>query len=809
MTVPASNPRTAIDYSFEDHADNEDGVRVERQRQYDDGWGPWQIVETLPANAGTGTVTGTDDTVSPGNTYRYRFTAFTEDATNTSVATASVTTESSGESRTRRNAAGWTVEIEHSSGRVLRPRLLDDPEFTPALQSKPECRIPVPRDEKWQASGFEDARVSVWKDGKIRPIETLDDVELKPGRTVLVASGGRQLDDRVTAEFDDEAAHLAAKQLGQNNTSYQMNVDDPASTVQSDTVMQSGDTESELRDELASAIEPADPIAVADGQLSLLQSCFVAEGESPTDEFDPDYATSRDVLSGGSGRGVGSDGAWLEWEFTPEYRIPASDVAVAARLDAQTSLQGFSLSVNGDEVASHVGGGTVDVEWMQFPDVFNGDGYTGADLPAGEPVTVRLEGVGSTGVTTIFDVVALYDTGGRYGSEFSFTFDNDNGGDAGYLAGPEETPDEFEVAFETVGTAFNVVGAEIMVTMAQTEGAHRLELSNDDGVTWQSATDTASFETAFGSAGASIQWRLTLSRYGSRSDATPTQGYKGQALDGFELRADLEDTPVLDAFGVDGSLIEAWTSIAGYGRMIWSLERDQDGWRVEWTQPGQRQADIDASLIDYTVTKSTSNRYEKAVIKGGNQPVRGEEWTAQAGEWVGLAESELVAGTQIVRDPATGSSGFEQGADYALDRTQGRIKALSGGSLADGAAYEIDYEFKPVGEYTAADAGESPRTVVRTRPELASVRACQQAALYLIQRVQEPQWSARVVVPHVADISLVDALSWAELPADKRLEVQEIEQTPRETVLHLGNWESPGRVLDDFAQRISANSSRV
>jgi len=209
------------------------------------------------------------------------------------------------------------------------------------------------------------------------------------------------------------------------------------------------------------------------------------------------------------------------------------------------------------------------------------------------------------------------------------------------------------------------------------------------------------------------------------------------------------------------------------------------------------------------VDKSTENRYEKAVIKGGNQPVVGEQFTAQHDTWVALDQSGLVSGTDIVRDPDTGER-FKLGTDYELDRSGGRIKTLSSGSMTDGSVYETDYEHKPQASYTAADAGENPKTVVRTRPELASDRACEQAALYLIQRVQEPQWSAEVTIPQAdGNLSLVDDIAWANLPTNgERMEVRDLEQSPEQTILHLGNWESPRAVLDDFAARISATEQR-
>ena len=804
-SLSSSSPLTEVDLSFDDHADNEDGVRVLRQREYDYGWGPWQEVKDLGPNAGTGTVAAVDDTVSPDNTYRYKFEAYTEDATNTSTTTSAVTTDASGRPRERTGSKGWEVKVEHPTAGPIRPRLLDDPSFKPALRDYPRVEIPIPRDEKWQATAFEDADLSVWKDGRIRPIDTLVDVRMELGRTVLVGKGGRELEDRVQAEFDDEAAHLAAEQLGQNNTSYQMNVDDPSSSTSSNTVMQSAETNSELRDALATPIAETDPVEIADGRLNLLQSCFPSEGLD-RDRGSGVLVDEDPAYSGGQAAYIAADGAKLEFDITPDYDIPASAVGVQVR-DKSADTPEVTITLNGDTVdVVPSSGGSISLGWSDLTDGrYSGDGYTGGTLSAGTTYTLTLK-VTTAGSNDAYlvDHVAVYDT------RFNYNFDDDNGGAGGYLAGPELKPDAFEVLFADVPTAFNVTAGEIVVAIDDTSGAMALDLSNDGGANWAGpAANTANFEMGFASAGSSIRWRLSLSRYGSQTDATPTQGIHGQSLDSFTLRADLEDTPVLDAFKIDGSLKDGWNDIARYGNFIWSLERDENGWRVEWTQPGQRTTDVDEDLADYQVDKSTEYRYKKAIIKGGNQPVVGEQFTTQHDSWVALDQSELVSGSDIVRDPDSGAT-YELGIDYELDRTQGRIKVLSGGGMADGSVSEIDYEYKPVGSYTAPDAGSDPKTIVRTRPGLASNRACDQAALYLIQRVQEPRWSAEVTVPHIAGMSLVDAVAWTGLPTrGERVEIQDIQQAPGQTVLHLGNWESPGAVLDDFAQRISENATRA
>jgi hypothetical protein len=288
------------------------------------------------------------------------------------------------------------------------------------------------------------------------------------------------------------------------------------------------------------------------------------------------------------------------------------------------------------------------------------------------------------------------------------------------------------------------------------------------------------------------------------------EGFMPQRVESVTVYADLEDTPVLDAQKYDASLADVLNQIAEYGNFVWELQRDTSGWRIEWTEPGLRTATADASIVDYQVTKDVESKYLKAVVKGAAQPVRSEPFTATHGVWVDLEQSNLVSTTEIVRDPSSGTV-FSLGTDYELDRTDGRIKTLSGGSMTDGGGYEIDYQYKVDGSYTADTAGSSPPTVIRTVPSLASNRACQHAALYLVQRVQEPRWSATVTIPRdEAGRSLVDDLALEDLPTKgERMVVREIEQTPEQVVLRLGSRQSVGEVISDIQNRVSSVSDRV
>ncbi len=789
--------KTSADVSWDDQADNEDGFRVYHAREYDYGWGPWQQVADIDANTGTGTVTYTDTELSPGNTYKWQVEAYTEDATATAE-TVSATTTTSGRPRTKTSASGWYVEVEHPSGQTLRPQLLDDPEFTPALNDYPTVEIPVPRDERWQANAFEEAPLSVWQDGCILPIDELVNVRMEPGRTVLEGRGGSALEDRVQAEYDNTEAHVAAKELGQNNTTYTMNVDDPASSTQSNTEMQSADTSSELQGELNSPFDATDPLYIQNGVVKTYQTCWTREAEQP-DSTGGSIGTTIDDTDSSDSAALffNESGLWAEYQVTPEYDIPAGEFVVAHR--GRTSEYG----TNTFDITAYVEGEDLgQVTLAPGPAWTTSYAYSNP-ISAGETVTVRLESSGSGDEAWLGDVIAPRDQ--RYSYNDSNNLDSNN-----YLPGPEYHPDAVDVIFEDEDSAFNVAGGRLEVSMNDVSNGQAIAISNDDGSSYITASNTSTLEQDFSSAGTSIRARVTLSRYGSQSK-TPTTGVQSQALDAYTLYADLEDTPVLDAQKYDGQLKDVFNQIANYGNFIWELRRrDASSWSVEWTQPGQRTADSDASIVEYSVGKNVEASYEKAVIKGAAQPVRGEQFTSNHDSWVDLNQANLVPATNIVRDPSTGTV-YSLGSDYELDRSQGRIKVLSSGSMSDATTYEVDYEYKTQGSYTASGAGSDPDTIVRTISSLASNRACEQAALYLIQRVQEPLWEATVTLPkNDAGRSLVDDLALEDLPTQgERMEVQQIEQTPERVVLQLGSRQSVGEVINDIQSRISSVSDRV
>lgn len=806
-SLSTTAPKTEIDLSWDDHADNEDGFLVKRSREYEYGWGPWEEVADVAALSGTSTVEYTDDTVSPGNTYKYHVEVYTEDGTTDSAETGTVTTDSSGKPRTQTGSDDWEVRVEHQSGQDVRPQILDDPTFLPTLNDYPRVEIPVPRDEKWQAAGFEEAPLSVWKDGEILPIDILINVRLEEDRAVLEGRGGSELAKRVQAEYDNTEAHAAARNLVQDNTSYGTNVDDPASGTESDTKMQSASTTSEFQS--VTSRTSTDPFRIQDDAIKTCQTNFPIQAASIDADYSGTYyqidgnVTSDNSDTYGEAVRLESDNDYVEVSFTPEYDIPSGSPMPYVRWGNPDVVlsDGHKLIIelDGSNVLETVNGFGLNSNWSWF-DVSPVD-WT---LSGGATHTVSIKVVSTASEDVYIDILGLAD------DRFTYTWDDQV--DSNYaLSGPETHPNAVDVEFESATSAFNVVGGKIDGTWDDTSNSQAVALSNDDGTSWTSGNNTADFSTDFSDPGSSIKWKATLSRYGSRSGVTPTTGYQSQTILSYTLYADLEDTPVLDGQKYDGALLDVLKRIAEYGNFIWELRRDQqNGWTVEWTQPGQRTADADDGIADYSVSKSVEKAYEKVVIKGAAQPVRGEEFTADVGNPVALGHEHLVPATDIVRNPGDGTT-YELGTDYELNRSKGEITVLSGGSMSDGTTYEIDYRYKTQGSYTSKAAGSDPDTLVKTIPNVTSNRGCEQAALYLVQRIQDPVWNASVTIPRAeAGRSLVDDLLLEDLPTDgTRMEIRNLEQTPRSVRLELGSRKSIGDLISDLNSRVNSVADRV
>jgi len=790
---------TSVDLSWTDNADNEDGFRLRRRRDYNGSWGPWRLVETLAPD----TTSTTDDTVAPERTYQYELVAFTDDASATSNQV-QATTDSSGAAQRRLSAAETRVEVDHPDvSEPLTPRILDDPEWKPSLNGTPQVDIPVPANEKWLADAFDDAPMRVWLDGDRLPIETLETVRTQPDRYVLI--GGLDLDTRVELDVQEQEAHLTAEDVI-DQTPYTADVDEPDVTVETETA-QTADTEAEWTANLPSIPNDKPVTVTSDGVLRPQQTLFWAEAEGDEADVQSESLFADPNASGEFGEVFRSSIHSLDYTTTFDHD-PSDGVEVAFRLKPETPDKNpaFSISINGTEVES------VGAEIPGLDDF----GYFGGTLAsadtAGE-VTVEIETsdytVDNDGL--IVDGVAVYDP--RYHSRGSFA---NNVGPSGHLSLGSNGNYPGLVRQQTEDTTFaeQVVGGFLEAAYNNVGGQQEVAISQDQGSNWTVATNSETVSKNWGAGTPQIRARFGLSSYGSRSTATPTQGFNAQEVDLYELDADFDSTPLLVDRTFDASAESVLRNIADYANSLWEARWDDsaDGIAIVWTQPGQRTSDIDPAIVSYDVDKSTENQATKVVIKGSSTPVSGAQLTADHGVSQELTTQTILTGSEAVRDPDTGTQ-YERGTDYAMDYgAPASITTLASGSLVDGDVYEISYQKQPEGEYAVPSYDASvDEPLVRTIPAATSNRECQQAAIYLANELKDPLFSASVTVSRLdAGLSLVDDVDLADLP-DRvaRMEVQNVTQGPQNVTLQLGSRSPLQELLSRYGSRLGAAEKRL
>jgi hypothetical protein len=705
------------------------------------------------------------------------------------------------------SASGWDVFVDHADADApLTPRVIAEASrVTPRLlnSGRPTAEIAVPRDEKWQDGGFERTSIEVWRDGELQPIDRLDSVRMEPGRTVLECSGATELEQHVDVEYRQEAGHTAADTIVSNNTTYATNVDDPA-TGSDEELMQEADTEAELDTREESWDAPVHSPA-GGSTVAVRQTCWTTEAEAY------DRAGTVSVNSGQSDASGGeeialqvSGGNSVEWDFTTDYDIDASDFAAAVRTKAEGAGPGVpdvGVYLDGDKVADDCFSFSGGYQWTVVDAQSTGFGLSGTISAGSHTLKLQIDFVPSDPYSPVIDVVAPRDG--------SFSYTDDNSLTNGYLDGPELYPaDGAPAEFVDASAIRSIVAGRVGSDWNNTAGGQAVEISNDGGQTWQTATNSETIDASFPSGGSTIRFRAQLSGGGTRDTATPRTGYVAQELDSYELYADLEDTPQLVNQGFEGSIREVLGEIADQGDFVAEMTRSfADGYQLEWTKPGQREADVAPDVVEYDVQKDSGAVYEEAIIDGKLIPREGETVTADHGTWVDLDEDHLDQTSETVTEGGTERT---LDSDYEMDWQGGRIRTLSSGSITDGATLTVGYDYKARGSYTHPSAGSNPRTIHRTLPGLTTDRGCEEAALRLISDVIDPLWTARVTIPKdLAGASLVDDLAIEGVPADVRLEVWSVEDSPEQTVLQLGSRDQVEEIVSRLQQRIQSTESRV
>ncbi|GAB7010455.1 fibronectin type III domain-containing protein [Halorubrum trueperi] len=795
---------TSVTLGWTEYADNEDGQLVIRERRLSDGsWGR----ERELADVGVNTETYTDDTAQADREYRYRirsYTAYAEADSNT----VTVSTPALDGVRDRHiPVTGPYVEIDTTDQIEPLTPTVTDYDWSPNVNERPSVKITVPESDRWEELKGQPMRV--WIDGTQLPIDTLEGTRTTTGdrgsATVLEASGASQLDPYTDdIQFEARENHLAGEELIAEYTDYDANVDDPATDTRSDVLMlqESGVA---LEEPLADAIDPTDPLEVRQiGGIRRLQTGWFVEAEDAETNLGvylADNYGDAGAWSGGQALRLNSVGDEFEVSISTDHEIPEGELVFDLLEAVEGEAPAFDISFDGDVVESIPTGGLnsdadqFDLSWG--PEFFLNE--DGAVAPGSHTVTVT--------VTTETDGDMWVDATHIRDDRDSFVFDDTP--ENGVVQGPEQFPGVIHVVFDDVGSVEQVIAGEFTVEMSSTAGDQAVAISNDEGANWIEASNSESVSGSFAGATQQIRARVTLSGYAADPSSSPARGDSGQSVDEIDLRADLEDTPVLLDKQYRDRLSNVLAEIADGGRMVWEARRDPDadpndetGIIIEWTQIGQRTRASTAPTTSLEKRTTIEDTYERVIVFGRSKDVEGSTFAQSGGSTLtSIGDEWVVPDSERIYDPDTDEV-FERGEDYRMQWDVGGIEILDGGDMSTGTTYAADYEFKYRGEATTptVDPAEA-RTVERTISGATSDRECDQLALSILKEVQDAQVEATITLVEPApDVSLVEAISHPRLPEGAQ-EIRGVERSSTdEREYRLANRQTASEIVDDLRE---------
>ena len=643
---------------------------------------------------------------------------------------------------------GWHVEVLHpDTGRKRVADVVDlqsAPVFNPGPNALPRVRIPVRKDTVWLSEAYDDdPTMRVWRDGRRLPIEVLRNVEQREGTTVLVGVGGVELEGRVTEEYNDKRRHVAADELVTAETGYAVDAPEPETGALTDVVQQDPDTSAEF--ETVADFADTSPLTIQNGAVTSAQVNHVIEGED-RDRGDAEPG-SFSGASNGQALVIAAGGDDAEWDIPLEYVHPTDSIGVWVRLGETDDAYptGFWLEINGttydlgaipDEFTNQ------DYAWVNFADEsFVSPAYSGPDIGPADTVTLVADGEVSGDGSTLIDVVALTDE--RFDATFSDTLTD------GYLDGPG-THVTVEATFKNAPSAFNVTAGSADLTIDDTSGAQRVQISNDNGSNWYPQDGTENNTTnvtvdPFPNAGSGTRLRVRLDAWepsGPR-DQTPRLNYASQELDAYTLRSDITQELLLIDETFDNSLASILTDIAEPAERSWGLRTDANGdIVVRFVQNGQFTADFTPEFSDRTREK-LGKTYDSVTVKGSNEPESNVPYTANT-SYTALPRENILTGSETVYDD---QRNYERDDDYEIRYREGEIRATEGGDLDPGTDYRIDFRYQAKGTFEAQDAPTDPDELVETVPGVTSARLAKQVAFVIQTEADTPRYTAEVTIP--------------------------------------------------------------
>jgi hypothetical protein len=310
-------------------------------------------------------------------------------------------------------------------------------------------------------------------------------------------------------------------------------LDDRAATLSlGDIVVQTADTTSEF-DAITPTFGSDEPIRTANGAIETLQSGFFLEAENPTSDVGLDFRSARSNASQAEYVAADDAGAFGEYEFTTAYDVPDGNGLVFLRLQTEaTDTPGFEVSVDSNVVA------TIDKDGLSdaLVDEWGWTANLGPFSTSAGSHTVRVELTSESANKSELYIDAIFVGDDRFSDAIlsNTTDSNDN------LSSPALFTDVQEVAFDAASTRRTINSVTATEAFNDVSNNQFITVSNDGGTTTQRFDNTSEATGNFATGGTAPQVTIGLSRFGSRTTASPSQGFRGQTVSQHELVAGAE-----------------------------------------------------------------------------------------------------------------------------------------------------------------------------------------------------------------------------------------------------------------------------
>jgi hypothetical protein len=379
-------------------------------------------------------------------------------------------------------------------------------------------------------------------------------------------------------------------------------------------ITQSATTDAEFADVFT--VEDTDPLAIRNGNVEVLASAWwsysgdfgagAVVGDAGAEQADAESVSQADE----SGSNV----------VTTDYPIPAEHARAAVRYrapDGATPRAEFRVEGAVFHETERDAAASTSYGWHHGNIPLSGDA-----LPAGgQNVNVNVSQAASNDERVFVDVVVVYD------DRFGYTFDNSTDAND-LLAGPETRPDAVPLVAEVVETPARVTEVSLSTTWNDTTGSQAIATSLD-GETWNEATNAAAVTNGYPSSVRETAYgRVTLSRYGSRTTASPTEGFNGQHLNDYTLTVSGDAPAKIGDTQLEGDHLRNLQRLHELAGMRFVVHHDPDEVTAESFAPGDEVRTAEFVVEDRNRKLDARNYANSVTVRGAFDSNTGERLKA-------------------------------------------------------------------------------------------------------------------------------------------------------------------------------------